>query len=270
MVPQGASTDSLQLEALLIGRTYLYTLFHKAFGGEPTEDLLNILTSEVTQDVLDEYAQNSETLAGLKPFLLQLGQQDTAEMIDAAKDEFTRTFIGPMTLPASPYESPYRTMEATLFQENTLVVREAFRSAGYLPKAYQHVPDDHVSIICHFAALRAQKVLNAFRSGEAEQAALLMREQNAFAREHMANWLGEYARQLRFSKTAVLYPQLMEALAAFVDTDVVFADEAAYWLEGDEAITGASGEFAEIDAALAALQAMRLPYLSENCLAPLS
>ena len=269
MVSQGSSTDALQLEALLVARTYLYTLFHKAFGGEPTAELVDVLAARITADVIDEYAQSSETLAGMIAFCAQLGQHDRAHLLDTAKDEYTRTFIGPMALPASPYESPYRTMEATLFQENTIVVREAFRSAGYLPKAYQHVPDDHVSIICHFAALRAQEALDAFRSGEAERAALSLREQNQFAREHMANWLGEYARQLRYSKTAVMYPQLMEALAAFVEADVAFADEAAFWLESADAITGTSKEFTEADRALADLQALRLPHLSENEIAAL-
>ena len=267
MVSQGASTEALQLEALLLARTYLYTLFHKAFGGEPTRELLDALASGTASDVLDEYAQDNQTLAGLKEFLGQLAQRDADELLDQAKDEYTRTFVGPMTLPASPYESPYRTMEATLFQENTIVVREAFRAAGYLPKAYQHVPDDQVAIICHFAALRSDAALDAFRSGDAGAAAQILREQNAFAREHMANWLGEYARQLRHSKTAVLYPQLVEAFAAFVDTDVAFADEAAYWLEGDAAIAGASGEFAAADEALCGLKGMRLPYLSDNELA---
>lgn len=264
MVPQGASTDALQLEALLVARSYLYTLFHKVFGGEPTEDLFAVLTCKETKDVLDEYAQGNEALAGLTAFLGQLEQQDSLSLLDAAKDEYTRIFIGPMALPASPYESPYRTMEATLFQENTLVVREIFRNAGYLPKAYQHVPDDHVSIMCHFAALCARKALEEYRNGNAEAAALALRQHNEFLRDHMGNWIGEYARQLRSSKTAVLYPQLVEGLAAFVDTDIIFADEAAFWLEGDEAITGASQEFAEVDHALAQLEALRLPHLSEN------
>ena len=267
MVPQHSHADTLQLEALLVARTYLYTLFHKAFGGEPTEELLAVLQDKTTSDVLDEYADSSEALAALRSFLNGLRAQDQASLIDQTKDEYTRTFLGPNVLPASPYESPYRTQEATLFQENTIVVREAFRNEGFLPKAYQHVPDDHVSLICHFAAHRAAQALAAFRNGDAQKAARLLRAQNIFAREHMANWFNDYAKGLRCSKTAVLYPQLVEGLAAFVDSDVMFADEAAYWLEGEEAVAGVSDEFAEANTALEKLQAMRLPHLSENELA---
>ena len=116
---------------------------------------------------------------------------------------------------------------------------------------------------------RAAQALAAFRNGDAQGAAELLRAQNIFTREHMANWLGDYAKGLRYSKTAVLYPQLVEGLAAFVDSDVMFADEAAYWLEGEEAAAGASEEFAKANAALEKLQAMRLPHLSENELAPI-
>ena len=267
MTSQGANTDALQLEALLVARTYLYTLFHKTFGGEPNADLLDILTNDTTAAVLDEYADDNKILAALKEFLTRLRRGDETDMLESIKNEYTRTFVGPMVLPASPYESPYRTMEATLFQENTLVVRQIFRDQGFLPKAYQHVPDDHVALMCHFAALGADEALSAFRDGEPVRAASVLRRCNAFVREHMANWLGEYAKGLRYSKTAVLYPQLMEGLAAFVDADVVFADEAAYWLEGDEAIAGASTELADANAALQALQALELPHLSESELA---
>ncbi len=264
MVLQDGGNDALQLEALLAARAYLYTLFHKLFGGEPTADALDVLFGEATADAVEEFAQGCETLAGFDSFLRKLAQQNREELLDSAKDEYTRVFIGPMTLPASPYESPYRSNEATLFQENTLVVRDAYRAEGYLPKAYQHVPDDHVALLCHFCALRAASALDAFREGNTEQAAGCLRSQNTFAREHMANWLGEYARQLRYNKTAVLYPQLVEALAAFVTADCTFADEAAFWLEDDDATAGSSGEFEAFDKALDALVGLPLPYLSDN------
>ena len=65
---QDARADALAVHALLIARTYMYTLFHKALGGEPTSELIAHLTSDVTLNVTDEYAQD-ETMRGLQAFL---------------------------------------------------------------------------------------------------------------------------------------------------------------------------------------------------------
>ena len=43
--------EALSLEALLLARGYLYELFHKALGGDPTSELVAALTSAETLDV---------------------------------------------------------------------------------------------------------------------------------------------------------------------------------------------------------------------------
>ena len=93
------------------------------------------------------------------------------------------------------------------------------------------VPDDHVALQCAFLAKLAGEALEAFRAGDAAALPAALRDQRAFVVEHMAGWLGEYAKGLRRSKTSVLYPQLVEALAAFVNLDAVLLAEAAFWID---------------------------------------
>lgn len=40
--------ESIDLEALLLSRTYLYTLFHKLFGGTPDAAVVACVLSETT------------------------------------------------------------------------------------------------------------------------------------------------------------------------------------------------------------------------------
>ena len=61
--------DALQLEALLVSREYLYTLFHKLLGGTPDAELLEVLLGDATADVVEEYAGDNATLRGLCAFL---------------------------------------------------------------------------------------------------------------------------------------------------------------------------------------------------------
>ena len=82
--------DALALEALLVSRAHLYTLFHKCFGGTPTAELLEAAYGEDTRSVVDEYAADNASMAGLLGFLEALAQDGAEELIDQVKDEFIK------------------------------------------------------------------------------------------------------------------------------------------------------------------------------------
>lgn len=249
--------DALQLEALLVSRAYLYELFHKLLGGAPDEATLAALLGSTTADVVDEFGAADEALKAFGGFLAAIAADDQAALLDRAHDEYTRVFVGPAALPASPYESPYTgAHDMGLFQENTLAVRAAYHAYGLRVRREQAVPDDHVALLCAFQAQLAKRAIAAFREGEAAELAKLLRESGAFAEAHLAGWVGTYAESVRNSKAgaaAVLYPQLLEALAAFVRSDVQFTVEAAYWAEGAEFVPAAAAVAPELAGAYDAL-----------------
>ena len=118
----GQNQDALQLQALLVSRAYLYTLFNKLLGGTPDAAVLEALESDMTADVLDEFAADSPELKAFGGILAGLRQQDPSTLLDAVRDEYTRVLIGPANLPASPYESPYTgAHDMALFQENMVL-----------------------------------------------------------------------------------------------------------------------------------------------------
>ena len=94
--------ESIDLEALLLSRAYLYTLFHKLFGGTPDAAMVACVLSETTRDVVEEYAGDDPSMKGLGRFLENLGEcVDGAVLTEQARDEYTRLFIGPPS-PAAP------------------------------------------------------------------------------------------------------------------------------------------------------------------------
>lgn len=261
--------DALQLEALLVARTYLYTLFHKLMGGEPDEQLLAVLLDNTTADVVDEFAAESEELRAFEGFLAGLRTNDASEQLDRVRDEYTRMFVGPTALPASPYESPYTgAHDMSLFQENTLAVRGIYHAHGLRVRREQAVPDDHVSLLCVFMAELGNRALEAFHAGDGEVLATLLRDAGSFAETHLASWLDIYAESVRNSKVgaqAVLYPQMLEALAAFVRADIVFTVEAAFWAQCNALEAGEPApELAAARAALAELAAIRPFGIQDN------
>lgn len=256
------SAEAVALEELLLARAYSYTLFHKLLGAAPDGAVMDALLGPATAELVDAYAEEDETMRGFGRFLGRLAaRDDRAALVDAARDEYTRLFVGPGALPALPWEAPYRTKDPTVFQENTLAVRAAYRACGWEPKRVQRVPDDHVALECAFLARRAVRACDLLRAGDAAALAAELRDELAFVRAHLQSWLPAFAVAVRRSKTAVLYPQLIEALAAFAAVDATFLAEAAFWAEGRDspldAALGASASDAPLTAALAHLEALR-------------
>lgn len=272
--------DALQLEALLLSRSYLYELFHKLLGGTPDESLVQALTADVTADALEEFADASGELTALGGFLAVLRVDDPSELLARARDEYTRIFVGPLALPASPYESPYTgAHDMATFQANTLEVRALYRANGLRVRREQAVPDDHVALMCAFMVDLSKRSLAALREGALASLAVLLRGQRSFAEEHMANWLGIYAKSVRNSKAgaeAVLYPQMIEGLDAFVRADLDFLAESAYWAEGiaasgaERLTAGPAPELSAAQASLESLEALRPFGIQDNELVPVA
>nr|WP_229026774.1 molecular chaperone TorD family protein [Eggerthella lenta] len=251
---------------MLLARARLYALFHKLFGAAPDAAAIEALLGEATADAVDEYAEDDETMRGFGRFLSELAAvEGRAALLEAARDEHVRLLVGPGALPAIPWEAPYRTGEPTVFQEGTLAVRAAYRARGVQPKKLQRVPDDHVALECAFMALEARRSLAQLIACDVRALAAGLRAQQSFAVEHMAGWLGEYAKGLRRSATAVLYPQAAEALAAFVALDATFLAEAALWAEE----VSASGEKFEALGAVAGSPEAQMFAAAEEALAAL-
>ena len=266
----GRSQDALQLEALLVSRTYLYALNNKLLGGTPDGEVLDALLSPTTADVVEEFSGNSPQLQALQQMLAQLRDRDRDALLESARDEYTRVLIGPANLPASPYESPYQgAHDMALFQENTVAVRREYHARGLRVRREQAVPDDHVALMCAFMAEMGMRALAALRAGDASALAACLRDQETFQKAHLGEWLDVYATSVRNSKAGaqhVLYPQLLEGLAAFVKADADFLAESAFWAEtqGDVPAAGVAPELAAAQEALDALRALRPFGIQDN------
>lgn len=236
-VPDQAELSAEAQDAawLLAAREHLYLLFHKLTGGAPTPELLRALASDGTLAALGAYAEESAELAAVRSFVASLRDADPDGLLDAAKDEYTRLFIGPAQPVAVPWESPYRTHMPAAVQESTLEVRASYRAQGLEPRRLLRVPDDHVSLMCVFMADLGERSIAALGTGGAQadagKLASTLRAQEAFVLGHLVGWLPDYARMARRSKTAVLYPQTIEALADFVAVDATFLSESSLWAE---------------------------------------
>lgn len=227
------------IEILLQNRVHLYQVLHTVFGGVPNEELIHQLASKPTSlafEILSE--EDDDVMAKMAGFVMKLGSKlaETPEegeepFLEKLKSEYTKLLVGPGKLVAYPWESTYTGKETLLFQESTLRVRQFYRKYGYLPQAYPHVADDHISLELHFMAKLSEKALQAFQEEDLQTMRYMLEGQQIFMKYHLLNWIPQYAENMKKSKTTHMYPQFALATEAFIKVDDQFMQEAVEWID---------------------------------------
>lgn len=256
--------DSLSLDAVLLSRAYLYTLFHKLFGMKPVLTLLECATSSATVNALDQYEILNKDLEDL---LEKLGKEmssdsSAGQLLQMIESEYGKFFVGPGDLSAIPFESPYITGLASVFQPSTLVVRQLYRKGGYRMKRLKHVPDDHVSSFCQFMAELSVRARSSLYEQEPEVALGVLSIQRETIEDHLLPWVPRYAEQAGSSRQAVFYPAWIKALESFCKADCAVAAEAEAWIrerdfQADYVAMLAPDSFKEMEAELRNLVGLR-------------
>ena len=220
-------------EVLLCNRLFLYSLMHKLFGREPDEELLNILTDEHTGEAFALLSEEEKDIMDrTAAFLKEIREEkQNPAFLEEAKDEYTRLFIGPVSLVAPPWESVYGQKDAMLFQESTLEVRNTYRQFGLLPEGYPRVADDSLALELHFMALLAQRGLDAFYAGKNEDLAADLNGSADFLKKHLLVWVPKFLERMKGVRSSVLYPQMCLVLDEFLRKDAGTVQEILKALE---------------------------------------
>lgn len=220
-------------EVLLCNRLFLYSLLHKLFGREPDEELLNILTEEHTGEAFALLSEEEKDIMDrTAAFLKEIREEkQNPAFLEEAKDEYTRLFIGPVSLVAPPWESVYGQKDAMLFQESTLEVRNTYRQFGLLPEGYPRVADDSLALELHFMALLAQRSLDAFYAGKYDDLAADLSGSADFLKKHLLVWVPKFLERMKGARSSVLYPQMCLVLDEFLRKDAGTVQEILKALE---------------------------------------
>ena len=218
------------IELLLCNRLFLYSLMHKLFGREPDAELLNILTEEHTGEAFALLSKEEKDIMDrTAAFLKEIREEkQNPAFLEEAKDEYTRLFIGPVSLVAPPWESVYGQKDAMLFQESTLEVRNTYRQFGLIPEGYPHVADDSLALELHFMALLAQRGLDAFYAGKNDD---LSADSADFLKKHLLVWVPKFLERMKGARSNILYPQMCLVLDEFLRKDAGTVQEILKALE---------------------------------------
>lgn len=221
------------VELVLASRQFVWGLIARGFAEEPDRAFAEIIASEHAFEeialVEDEWSTDMAALFNAAVARLGASPKETAESLEAeadelarAREDYTRIFVGPNTLLASPWETMHTTGKRVLFHRDVLSVRDAYRQAGFLPERYRHVADDSIGLECDFMAKLAADALTAFQEGEAERCQDRLLQSLTFLTDHLLRWIDSLADAMETH-----YPDIFYA---------AFARFVVVWCYRDEAL----------------------------------
>lgn len=271
---QNDSGEEIEVQAalqLIEARHYLYLVFHKLLGGEPTQELVGRLASPATQEAFSVFLGGDEDEAAFDT----VGRARSViegDALDKVASEWSHLFVDSHHLGLYPWESPHVSKKPLMFQTSTLDVRERYRAYGFEAKGIGKMPDDHVSLMCHFMAELSCRTEEAFRAGDLEVLGDVLADQHHFLRDHMTNWLPSLLLQAEMSGDGVLYVAAIRDLSRFAQMDEALTAQLACWSQerSDDGellcavASGPNGENVELQHATKILEEVRTPHLEEN------
>jgi TorA maturation chaperone TorD len=222
-----AKTSFAGIGSLLQARAFAYDLLKSVFLQEPSRELVALL---IEGDMVEGFpfadanAYLAEVIDRVAQYLNDPGvlSERSCEM---RRWDYTRMFVGPGKVPASPFESIYRDAEQLYFSQETLQVREAYRKYNLLPRHVGREPDDHVGLELEF--MHRLCAMAGEKAKAADQAALLeiLNDQVAFLDEHLMKWVPHWTSDVVKSAHTEFYRGMAELLDAFLKLDREMAEE---------------------------------------------
>jgi TorA maturation chaperone TorD len=218
-----------EISMALESRALSHLFFQSVFGSEPTEELLNDLCADAIIEAFEVFDEGDTSAYALSlqavVEALSTLEEDLSETTRMLKGEYTRLFMGPENMEAPPWESIYTANHRSLFQENTLAVRNTYRAQGFLPAEYPRVADDHIALEFAFMAQLAERAKAAYGDGAAAEAIEALSASQQFLKNHLLLWISEYATRLSADKGSDFYPIMARMAAEFLLIDSTVLEE---------------------------------------------
>ena len=213
----------------IVSRCFMYKLFQRVFGEEPSLELLYMIINEYTENVLfvmlgEEYISVAvDILSTIRDALS--ASEDIA--VESTKDEYTRLLIGPGKLLAPPWESVYMDMDMdeTIFHESMLSVRQVYRKYGLCSVGYPNSADDHIAIELDFMAILSGLLVDCYEQNRMDNVEWILLDQKDFLEKHLLSWIHSYSSRLQTDKVYSFYPRLVNLMCMVLEADSVLLEE---------------------------------------------
>ena len=219
--------DTNNFKEALIAEQISLSLLGKLWFEFPEEEFIASLAAEGVFDEMPLGIEQPFVQDGLT--LLQIWANEhkdglSEEAFDSIRFDYTRLFIGPNKVLAPPWESVYFNETRSIFQEQTLEVRDWYRRFGLESVKIHKEPDDHIGLELAFLSHLAGQASAALEAQDRAELERLLDAQRQFAKDHLLAWFGgwfklieKYARTDFYRGLALLTRGVLLEISALLD-----------------------------------------------------
>ncbi|WP_350257709.1 molecular chaperone TorD family protein [Scrofimicrobium sp. R131] len=123
--------------------------------------------------------------AGLAHLRTSFAEAESAYQI---RGDLNRLYGVSAVARVAPYESVHRDRDGLVFDQQTLLVREAYRQLSLQVPRLNREPDDHIGVEVDFLAQCLLRALDALDAGQDQQALTYLNLAREFLAEHLNQW----------------------------------------------------------------------------------
>ena len=214
------------INTILEARVFAYDILRQTFLAEPIKGFYSTLEEGFLRS-FPFSGQNDFIREGvqLASSYLEAHDSDQEKALDRLRGDYTRLFIGPMELPAPPWESVYLSRDRLLFQKETMEVRRVYRKFGYVPTNYPHEADDHLGLELDFMFRLASRTKEEFNQGKLDSTLELLQEQATFLENHLLEWVPELTEDILHAAETSFYQGMAKILHGYLQQDREVIDD---------------------------------------------
>lgn len=205
----------------LQGRELVYRFFARIYQEGPVIELLSALSGEPFLEEVAAGSQNQDIIDGCREMQDEIASRsgDLKAYQDELREDYLRLFVGPGHLEAPPWESVYRSKEHLLFGEETMAVREFYRSFGLESKNKNREPEDHIGLEMEFMAYLNCEA--AAKAAADEGFAEFLQGQRRFLKEHLQQWVPALCADIQKAAQTAFFRGLALFTRGWLEADAV-------------------------------------------------
>lgn len=204
-------------------RCFMYDVLRRFFIEEPS---LEYLSYCVTNEIFMKYPfqeQLEEIGIGvdeINRYLLFYNVTDRTEEYEELHWDYTRMFIGPMSLPAPPWASYYLEKDQLLFQNVTCGTKNWYRKFGLgIDKNLSIEAEDHIGFELDFMFHLCRLTIKEFENKRFAGSFEIMRNQKEFIDNHLLRYVPQFSTRILGSAQTAFYKGLAKVLRGTITAD---------------------------------------------------
>lgn len=137
--------------------------------------------------------------------------------------EFSRLFIGPFKVLASPYGSVYLEEGKATQGDSTFDVQKIYQEENLNVDLKE--PADHIAIELEFMYYLITNEVNAINDGDLEKANLYQSKQDLFLNRHLSQWIPEFTDAILNNSENEFYKKIAASLNLLIKEDLALMNE---------------------------------------------